>query len=234
MRAWRRALVLVPRGPDGRVAVRVVLAVGVLLALALFIRDMSGSGPRGAGDNQIRPDSFSEILPAGGTLCQAVGPLPDDAARASVLIGTYGRPMPAITLRFLSSSRRLVAYGQLAPGAPAKHGYVMVPLRRLRGAAAAAAACLRVSGTAHYAIGGETGIVTPTSAVINGKPQPGSISIFYYRRGSETWWDLLSTLDQRFAFGKATFFGAWTLPVAALLVLLVWVGSIRLLKRELT
>lgn len=225
---------LVRRGPDARLAVRVALAVGVLLVLALFVREMSGSGPRGAGDNQIRPDSFSEILPAGGTLCQAVGPLPDDAARASVLIGTYGRGMPAISLRFLTPSRRLAAYGQLPPGAPAKHGYVMVPLRRVRGAAPVATACLHLRGTAHYAIGGETGAVTPTSAVINGKQQSGSISIFYYRQGSETWWDLLSTLDQRFAFGKATFFGAWTLPVAALLVLLVWVAAVRLLRRELT
>ncbi len=221
------------RGPDARLAVGVLLAVGVVLVAALFIREMSGSAPRTAGSDLIRPDTFSVILPAGGTLCQPVGPLPSDAAQASVLIGTYARPMPAVSLRFLTGSRQLGAYGQLAAGARAEQGYVMVPLRRIRGAPPIATACLHVGGTAHYAIGGETGPVNPTSAVVDGKPQSGNISIFYYRHGSESWWQLLSTLDQRFAFGKATFFGAWTLPVMALLVVLVWVGAVRLLWREL-
>ena len=233
MTGWRRAVALVRRGPDAPSGVRVVLAVGAILVVALFIRELSGSAPRTAGSNLIRPDSFSEILPADGTLCQAVGPLPPDAAQVSVLIGTYDRPMPAISLRFLTSSRQVAAFGQLAPGAPAKQGYVMVSLRRVRGAAPVTTACLHLGGTAHYAIGGETGPVTPISAVINGKQQSGSISIFYYRRGSESWWQLLSTLDQRFAFGKATFFGAWTLPVMALLVVLVWLATLRLLGREL-
>jgi hypothetical protein len=224
----------VHRRPDARVAVSVVLAAGVLIVAALSIREMSGSGPRTAGSDLIRPDTFSEILPAGGTLCQAIGSFPDDAARASVLIGTYDRPMPAMSMRFLSASHQVGAYGALAAGAPATQGYVMVPLRRVPRAGQITTACLHVKGTGHYAIGGEGGIVTPTSAVINGKQKSGSISIFYFRRGSESWWQLLPTLDQRFGFGKATFFGAWTLPVMALLVLLVWVAALGLLRRELT
>ena len=56
----------------------------------------------------------------------------------------------------------------------------------------------------------------------------------YLRPGSESWWQLLGVLDERFGFGKATFFGDWTLPVAALLLLGVWVATVRLLIRELT
>jgi hypothetical protein len=230
----RRGLALVRRGPDASVAVRVVLAVGVLLVIGLFVREMSGSASRGAGSDRIRPDTFSVILPAGGTLCETVGPLPDDAARASVLIGTYSRPMPSIDLRFLNAAHQVVASGHLPPGAPANQGYVMVPLHRTGPAISVATACLHVGGSAHYAIGGESGPVTPISAVVNGKQESGSISIFYYRAGSESWWQLLPTLDQRFAFGKATFFGSWTLPVMALLVIVVWIGAVRLLRRELT
>jgi hypothetical protein len=41
-------------------------------------------------------------------------------------------------------------------------------------------------------------------------------------------------LTRRFGLGKASFFGDWTLPVAALLLLGVWVATVRLLARELT
>lgn len=228
-----RAVAVVRRGPRTPLAVRIVLVLGVVLAGALFIREMSGSAPRTAGSDFIRPDTFSEILPAGGTLCQATGPLPADTGQASVLIGTYSRPMPAISLRFQNGKGKPVAYGNLPPGAPANQGYVMVPLHRAGPFASVSTTCLHVGGSAHYAIGGETGPITPISAVINGKLQHGSISVFYYRRGSESWWQLLPTLDQRFAFGKAPFFGAWTLPVMAVLLLLVWIGTVRLLRREL-
>jgi hypothetical protein len=221
-------------GPSTAAGVRAVLVLGVVLVAGLLVLEMSGSGPRTAGSDRIRPDTFSAILPAGGTLCQAIGPLPEVAARASVLIGTYNRPMPAIALSFLNQAHQVVAAGQLAPGAPASQGYVMVPLRRTHAAGPVGTACLHLGGSAHYAIGGESGPITATSALIKGKLQPGSISIFYYRKGNESWWQLLPTLDQRFAFGKAAFFGDWTLPVMALLVLLVWIGGVRLLWRELT
>lgn len=233
MSDWRRPLGLSGRGPRAQPAVSAVLVLGVVLVAALLVLEMSGSGPRLAGSDRIRPDVFSEILPANGTLCQPIGGPPDDTARASVLIGTYGRPMPAIGLSFLNGAHKVVAAGRLAPGAPAKQGYVLVPLHRTGALATVTAACLHVGGSAHYAIGGESGPVTPTSPVINGKLQAGSISIFYYRAGNESWWQLLPTLDQRFAFGKAAFFGSWTLPAMAFLVFLVWVGTVWLLRREL-
>jgi hypothetical protein len=70
--------------------------------------------------------------------------------------------------------------------------------------------------------------------VVDGSQQPGRISLLYLRAGSETWWQLLPTLARRFGLGKASFFGAWTLPLAALLLLGVWVSAVRLLLRELT
>jgi hypothetical protein len=112
-------------------------------------------------------------------------------------------------------------------------GYVVLPLRRSPGASPAATACLHVGGAFRVAIGG-TGVArgSPRERV-DGKPQPGLITILYLRRGQESWWQLLPVLDLRFGLGKAAFFGRWALPAVALLVLLLWIGTIRFLAREI-
>ena len=77
----------------------------------------------------------------------------------------------------------------------------------------------------------------PAGAVaelVDGKPQPGRIDVVYLRPGRESWWQLLGTLDQRFGLGKTSFFGDWTLPVMALLLLGAWVAATRLLAKEIT
>jgi hypothetical protein len=58
--------------------------------------------------------------------------------------------------------------------------------------------------------------------------------MLYFRQGGETWWQLLPTLTRRFGLGKASLFGDWTLPAVALLLLVVWIGTARLVVRELT
>ena len=45
---------------------------------------------------------------------------------------------------------------------------------------------------------------------------------------------VLPTLSRRFGLGKASFFGDWTLPVVALILVGLWVAVARLLVRELT
>jgi hypothetical protein len=60
------------------------------------------------------------------------------------------------------------------------------------------------------------------------------MAVVYLRPGRESWWQLLPTLSRRMGFGKALFFGTWTLPVAALLLLGLWIAVGRLLLRELT
>jgi hypothetical protein len=81
-------------------------------------------------------------------------------------------------------------------------------------------------------LGGENG--PGGTEVVNGQRQPGDISLLYTRQGSESWWQLLPTLVTRFGVGKASFFGDWTLPVIAFLLLAVWAAVVRLLLRELT
>jgi hypothetical protein len=73
----------------------------------------------------------------------------------------------------------------------------------------------------------------PGTESVNGRRVAGAISLVYLRHGSESWWELLPTLTTRFGLGKASVFGDWTLPVLALLLLGVWVVTLRLLVREL-
>jgi hypothetical protein len=94
--------------------------------------------------------------------------------------------------------------------------------------------CLRVSGALPVVLGGEGGSITSNSELVNGHRQPGRISLIYLRPGDESWWQLLPTLARRFGLGKASFFGEWTLPLLAVLLLCVWVATARLLTRELT
>jgi hypothetical protein len=223
-----------------------LLGLAVALVLGVFILEMSGSAPRGAGSDHISPAVFAATVPGGGTVCQPIAPLPRDAAAAQLLIGTYGRPVPALRLRFTGTGGVTVAQGALAAGA--HEGTVTIPIHRVpagagssarAGGAAGAGAreagsfCLSLGGHGSFVLGGEGGGIGASSETVNGVQQPGRVSLLYARAGSESWWQLLPTLDERFGLGKAGFFGDWTLPFAALLLLGVWVLVIRLLLVEL-
>jgi hypothetical protein len=213
------------------VRVRVVLCVALLAVAGALALDMSGSAPRTAGSNHISPAVFSATVPGGGVVCQPLNVLPGDAARVQLLIGTYGHPVPDLSIRYLGAANAVIASGRLPAGG--REGVVTIPLVHRRGAPAAQQGCLHVGGSSPVVLGGEAGPVDPGAESINGRQQPGRISLSYLRSGNETWWQLLPTLSHRFGLGKVSLFGDWTLPVAALLLLGAWAGAIRLLIREL-
>jgi hypothetical protein len=213
------------------VRVRVVLGVALLLAAGALVLDMSGSSRRTAGSNHINPTVFSATVPPGGVVCQPAF-LPGDAASVQILIGTFGHAVPPLQLQFVDSAGQAVASGTAPPGA--RQGTLTIPLRRVQGAPAAKSACLHFGGTSPVAVGGEAGPIHFGSELVDGRPQPGVISLFYLRRGSESWWQLLPALTRRFGLGKASFLGTWTLPVIAALLFALWVATTRLLVRELT
>jgi hypothetical protein len=214
------------------VRVRLVLAVALLAVTGALVLEMSGSAPRSAGSDHVSAVVLAAAVPGGGEVCQPVAPPPSDAAQVQILIDTAGRPVPDLSVRLLDAAGNEAAAGQRPAGG--REGYVALPLRRVRGAPAATRACLRIGGSSKVLLGGEGGPLSPITEVVDGSQQPGRISLLYLRAGSESWWQLLPTLSRRFGLGKATFFGAWTLPLAALLLLGVWVSAVRLLLRELT
>jgi hypothetical protein len=213
------------------VRVRIVLCLALLIVAGAFALEMSRRAPRTAGSDHTASPVFSATVPEGGVLCQREVSLPPDAGKAQILIGTYGHPAPALRFSFIAATGIRVAEGRLPAGA--RGGRVAIPLERLS-RAPGVSACLRVGRPYGIALGGEQGPVNPSSETVNGQPQPGRISLLYYRSGAESWWQLLPVLSERFGLGKASFFGDWTLALAAILLVAVWVGTVRLLLRELT
>jgi len=210
-------------------AARLALGLALLLVLAVLVLDMSGSAPRGTGSDHNNPAVFAATVPGGGSVCQPIVPLPLDAARVQLLIGTYGRPVPALSLSF-NGARGALAAGSLAAGS--KEGTITIPIHRLA-VGEASSFCLHVGGHSPVVFGGEGGPIGASSELVDGRAQGGRVSLLYLRGGSESWWQLLPSLDHRFGLGKAYVFGDWTLPVLALMLLGVWVAAIRLLLREI-
>jgi hypothetical protein len=213
-------------------SMRVALAAALICVLGVFVLDMSGSARRLTGTNHIDPLGFVATVPANGTVCQPIALLPSGTASVRVLIGTYGRPVPTISSQFTGPDGKLLASGSLPTGTT--QGYVDVPLRYAGRQSVPGTICLRFEGNHKLAIGGEALAASPTSASVNGRPQPAGVALYYLRRHPESWWQSLPTVVERFGFGKAAFFGDWTLPTAALLLLGTWIATIRLLLKETT
>src|SRR5450759_5316845 len=100
---------------------------------------MSGRAPRTAGSDHVGTPVFAASVPGGGVVCQPASPLPQDAARVQLLVGTYGRPVPELSIRFLGASGEAVATGILPAGA--HEGTVTIPLTHVRAAAASTSVC---------------------------------------------------------------------------------------------
>ena len=211
--------------------VRVVLAIALLLAAGALALDMSGSAPRIAATDHADAAAFVATLKAGQELCQPQMVLPGEAKRLRVLVGTYGQPVPELTAHFLTDDNRTIASGALAAGQ--RQGFVLIPLGYPHGPTAAGTLCIRALGGHRTVLGGVPFGAGGISERVDGVPQPGRIDVVYLRPGSESWWQLLPTLARRFNLGKAPLFGDWTLAVMALLLLGVWVATVRLLVREL-
>jgi hypothetical protein len=208
--------------------VRAVLAAALAVVAVGLVITLSHRAPRDAGSDHIIPAQFAATLAKGGVLCQVNPYLPPTAASAQILVGTYGLPVPALSLRFTNDAGAVVSSGRLAAGA--HEGSVSIPISKAVGdPGSAAKLCLRVGGHSKVVIGGLGIPPDPTDETVDGVAQPGRISVIYYRAGAESWWSLLRTLDTRFGLGKASFFGDWTLPVCIVLLLAAWAIAIRLL-----
>ena len=201
--------------------VRVVLGVACALVVGALVLEMSGAAPRIADTDHLNPVGFFSSMQGGQELCQPQMLLPGDAQRVQLLLGTYGPPVPALAVRFLDTDGRVVSRGRIPAGAP-------------QGTAVNGSLCVRAGGTRKLVIAGDIVVPGPAADEVQGKLEGGRMAVTYLRPGRESWWQLLPTLSERMGFGKAPFFGTWSLPVAALLLLGLWICVGRLLVRELT
>jgi hypothetical protein len=213
------------------VRVRIVLGVGLFLVAAALAVDISRAAPRTAGSDHTSMTTFSATVPGGGRLCQIAPRLTSEASSAQVLIGTFGRQVPRLTLSFVGAANEEVGGGYRPAGG--REGLVTIPFARSSAAGKARSVCLLVGGNTSVVLAGERGKIGRPSELVNGRRQGGRISILYLRPGKQSWWELLGVLDHRFGLGKASVFGDWTLPAAGLAMLGLWMAAIRLLTHEL-
>ncbi len=211
--------------------VRVVLGVACAVVLGALALDMSGSAPRIADTDHLNPVGFFSSMLGGQELCQPQMLMPSDAQRVQLLLGTYGPPVPALAVRFVGTNGWVVSSGRISAGSP--QGTVTVPIAYPHGHTVSGSLCVRAGGTRKLVIAGDIVAPGPAADKVQGTIEGGRMAVTYLRPGRESWWQLLPTLSERLGFGKAPFFGTWTLPVAALLLVGVWIGVLRLLMREL-
>jgi hypothetical protein len=210
--------------------VRLVLAVALVLLGAAVVLTLTRRTQLSAG-NHVVPAGFAATLPPGGELCQPNPDLAPDAVAAQVVVGTYGRPVPRFDLRFLDPGGRVLAAGTRPAGG--REGPISIPIGPARDAAAATRLCLRITGPSKVVLAGVGSPPDPSDEVVDGALQPGRISVVYLPGGGpRRWWSQVGALDRRFGLGKAAFFGTWTLPLCALLLLGAWTAALRLLLRE--
>jgi hypothetical protein len=192
-----------------------VVALGVAALLVALAVTLAGSDERQAGANSIREVFPVAELPDGGVHCQGGETIPKDAGTVRVLIGTFGRPAPEITVIVRGGDGTPVTRGRRPAGG--REGHVDIPLRRVERTAAGAQVCIEVDGVPRAVLYGEG----------------ASARLDWLRPGSESWYALIPTVAHRFALGKASLFGSLWLLVVAAVVLAACALAVRLLLREL-
>jgi hypothetical protein len=196
------------------VSVRAVVAAGFALLLVALAVTLLHSAPRSAGSNFV--DEHEEVTKLRGPdrLCQAGETLPADTAALRLLIGTYGRPAPALRVVARGRGGRIVTSGERRAGGP--DGHVDIPIRQVDRLTPGLRVCVFAGA------GGRT--VLYRSA--------GQVRFEWLRPGSESWLELFPTIAHRFGLGRWNPLGSLLLPAVALLLLAAWAATARLVLRE--
>jgi hypothetical protein len=221
-----------------RARVQIALGLALLATVVGLAIDMSGSAPRLAGDDHVffPPFELADRVNGGSSVCVRGLVLPSDTARMVMTIAFVEPPqvplaLPRIVADFGDSAGKRVAHGVLTGAAPGEE--VSIPLRYPHGPTTAGTLCLHVAGRRALYLGGTAMPAAESGTTIDGVAQTARPAILYYRPGSESWWQLLTTLDFRFGLGKSPIFGDWTLPVLVLVALALGIAVVRVLIREL-
>jgi hypothetical protein len=195
--------------------VRAVLAGGFALLLVVLALILLQSAPRSAGSNFV--PELGEVAKLRGPerRCQDGETVPADTGALRILIGTYGRPAPALAVDVRAPGGSRLTSGRLAAGGP--EGHVDIPVRDLDRGATGVRVCVNVGGG-----GGRT--------VLYGSA--GRLHFEWLRPGSESWLALAPTVAHRFALGRWNPFGTLLLAALAVLLVAAWAAAAWLVLRE--
>ena len=205
------------------------MAAGVLAIFTVaLIATLAHRTQHLAGTNLIRPFTYGVVVEPGKTVCQQEENVPGDAGDLRLLLGTNGRPGPAVDIE-ISGGGRPPARGTLAAGW--REGETSIPITRTGGDRTPARVCVSNHGPAPLALAGE--LFGPKSAArIGSAPTPARFRIEYLRPGGDSWFGLAGELMSRIAVVRAAVPGHAALVLWALLGLVVVAGSVALAVRS--
>jgi hypothetical protein len=196
------------------------LLVGALLLLA-FVLTMSRSQTWLAGSNSVPTEGLVTQIGGGSQVCQSVI-VPHDAASAQFFVGPPGRNAPPMSKR-IDKDGRTLATSRIRAGWSGKTIRFHFPT--LSRSYPDARICLRDEGRAIVRfVGLSTG--TPTSTLVDGKPELSTLSIVFFRPGTSDAWSLLPTIATRAGVLKGSLSGGWSLWFVAALVLVAGAAAI--------
>lgn len=191
-----------------------MLAGGFALLVVALAVVLLQAEPRSAGSNFIPELGEVAKLRGPARRCQDGETVPADTAGVRFLVGTYGRPAPALSVLVRRPGGAVLTSGRLAGGGP--EGRVDVPLREVDRLQGGVSVCLTIQGRGRTVLYGSG----------------GRVHLEWMRPGSESWLGLAPTIAHRLSLGRWDPLGALLLPALALLLLGAWVGAAWLVLRE--
>jgi hypothetical protein len=193
--------------------VKVVLGAGGALVACLLLVLLLGQAERRSGSNYVPELGPAVQLDGQGRHCETRQLVPGDTGALNLLIGTYGKPTPAIELTARAPGRGLVTRGGLPAG---RHeGHVLVPVRRVPDTVENANVCISLASG---------------PAVLYGRGH--NVRLTWMRPGSESRLAMLPTVAHRLGLAKLNPFGSWLLLVLVLALAATWAIALRLVVRE--
>src|SRR4051812_10035452 len=191
--------------PPGRRALRTVLAVGPLLvALGVVVVLTIGDRPL-LGTNRVGPASFFAVVPPGGTACTgAAQQVPAGTGEVVVRTSTSQDGPLGVTIGDAGDGVRTQPY---------ESGDTAIPLASPLSRPARAVICVRNGGFKPLGLAG-TPAGTRSRVRIDGRPADALIRIEYRAAARVSWWSRISDVARRFADGKASWVGSWTMWLA--------------------
>ena len=197
--------------------------LALVLLAAAFVRTMDHTGERLAASNSVKLQQPALQINGGSRVCQPII-APRDAASALMFVAPTAPKGPPLTMT-VTSAGRTVATSHIAggwTGGTARFAFPTLPRTY-----SPATICVRNGGAAPIAFSGlpTAGL---TNTTVDGKQQPGVMTVEFFRPGVSNWWSLLPTIAHRAGVLKGSLAGAWGFWVAAALVLLAGVAALAL------
>ena len=197
--------------------VKAVLAAGLLVVLVALAVVLLDSKSRQAGSNYVPEVAPTATLGRVDEHCEFEQVVPQDAGALKLLLGTFGRPSPPITVS-VTAAGELVSSGRLDGGHP--DGEVTVPIRDVPKLRSNARVCIKADG-----VSAKRRVLLYGNGTL--------VRLEWARPGNESWFALIPTVAHRFGLGKPFVSGGWVLLAMALLLAAAWALALRLVIREL-